>query len=360
MKRHAILALKVCLAIGLIVWLVTSGKLDFAKLRDVGDRWPWWLTAWAIFGGVVFLSAVRWHILLRAQNIHYSVRDTYALSLVGLFFSQVMLGSTGGDMVKAYIVIAEQKGRRSAGVVSVVFDRVFGLFILLGVALVASLTNWELLRTHPDLISFAALILSMFLGVIALGWLFFSPRVRAVAWVQVIYERLPGKALLARFEQALSTYKDCPRTLFLCALVSIVMHCGVVSSSICAAKTLIDGELPIAAFFFLIPLAHIAMAVPLTPGSIGTGEAAYDYLLGCVRIEQGSLIAIVMRTVYIAWALVGCICYLRRKRKVDSAMLEVKRAEADSAAPPAPHDPDGETLEASESLSSAARPTGSA
>lgn len=327
MKRHAILALKLCVAVALVAWLIGSGKLDLVQLRGVGERWPWWLAAWGLFGCVVFLSAVRWHILLRAQNITYSLRDAYALTLVGLFFSQVMLGSTGGDMMKAYIVVAEQKSRRSASVVSVIFDRAFGLFILLGVALVASLWEFDLLRANPDLMSFALLVLSMFTGVIVMCWLFFSPRVRQLAWMQAIYRRLPAKGLLARLEQALANYKDCPRTLLVCAGISIILHCGFICGAICATKALTSQEIPIAACFFVVPLAHVAMAVPLTPGSIGTGETSYNYLLGCVGIPQGSLVAIIMRSVYIVWALIGCICYLKRKRRVDIAIEEAKQAE---------------------------------
>ena len=99
------------------------------------------LVAFGLFDGVLLMASLRWRLLLKAHGIDYSLHDTFALTLIGLFFSQVMIGTTGGDMVKAYVVAREQKEQRSAAVISVLFDRALGLFVLLMVALVAILFN---------------------------------------------------------------------------------------------------------------------------------------------------------------------------------------------------------------------------
>ncbi|MCH2376548.1 MAG: flippase-like domain-containing protein [Planctomycetes bacterium] len=333
MKSRLILLAKFTLAAGLIYWLIASDKLDFEDLQAIDTRWPWLIGAYALFGLVLFLGAIRWRLFLDAQEIRYSLREAYALTMIGFFFSQVMLGSTGGDMVKAYVVAREQRGRRSAALMTVIFDRVFGLLILLVVALGAIAFNFDLVRADAELAGFAITVGVVLTGALAACACFYSERIRTAKWVRVTVRRVPFQGFLSNFILALDAYKRRPRPIAQAAAISVVLHVLVILSVVCAAKALIAGPVSIAHFFFLIPLAHIAMALPLTPGSIGTGEAAYAFLLGRVGITQGSLVSLLMRLVYLGWAVIGCAFYLQRKTKVSSAVHEARSTSGGSPVP---------------------------
>ena len=107
MKRRLIPIVKLAVAAALITWLISSGRLDFRKLAQVADRWEWMLAAQIPFTFVLLLSALRWRVVLSAQGIHYSVRETFSLTMIGWVFNQLMLGTVGGDVVKAYLVARE-------------------------------------------------------------------------------------------------------------------------------------------------------------------------------------------------------------------------------------------------------------
>ena len=329
MKRILLIVAKIALATGLITWLLLSGKLDFTELSGVSERWPWFLLAFGVFGGVLLLASIRWRLLLKAHGIDYSLHDTFALTLIGLFFSQVMFGTTGGDMVKAYVVAREQSEQRSAAVISVLFDRALGLFVLLIVALVAIVFNIGVVMANNELTTFALIVVVTFVSAVVITWAFYSERVRSVSWLRRLYNRLPFLGALSTIERVLYTYKSHPRAICICFVVSLLLHVCVVLTTVCLGIALLGHAFSISSFFFLIPVAHIAMALPINPpGALGTGEAIYSYLFERVNISQGGLLSLLMRCVNLGWAAIGCLYYLQRRTKVNKAVEEAKHIEA--------------------------------
>lgn len=330
-RRKLILILKLAVAAGLILWLVLSGKIDFHQLENVGGRWPWFVIAQVPFALVQILCAYRWRHLLKAQGIDYSLGDVFALNMIGQLFNQFMIGTTGGDMVKAYAVAMEQRGRRSAGVISVFVDRVVGLLVLVGVALVAILFNLDLIIHRPDLVSVAVLVVTIFFGSLAGGYVFYSERIRQLKVVRWGISKLPFRRVLAQLSQAIYIYKFHPREVLIVIAMSVAVHLCVVSTNLCLARALVPEALPWANFFFLIPIAQIAMAIPINPpGAIGTAEGIYAYLLTIAGISQGALICLLYRLTNYFWALVGCFYYLKRKGKLDQAVEAARHDEEEA------------------------------
>jgi uncharacterized protein (TIRG00374 family) len=327
-KRILLIAAKIVLAAALIIWLLRSGKLDFTELSGISKSWPWLVLAFALFGCVLLMASLRWRLLLRAQGIHYALHDAFALTLIGLFFSQVMIGTTGGDMVKAYVVAREQRQRRSAAVISVLFDRALGLFVLLLIALVAILVNIETVLADGELATFALVVVISFVCVVLGTWAFYSDRLRSVSWLQRLSARLPFTRALSAIERSLYAYKSHPRAIRTCFAMSVLLQVCVVLTTVCLGIALLGHSFSISSFFFLIPVAHMAMALPINPpGALGTGEAIYAYVFDRVGIAQGGLLSLLMRCVNLAWAALGCVYYLQRKTRVNEAVEEARQVE---------------------------------
>ena len=146
--------------------------------------------------------------------------------------------------------------------------------------------------------------------------------------VRWFLSKLPFRRILKQISAAIYVYKFHPREVLLVISMSVVIHVGVVSTNLCLARALIPEALPWANFFFLIPIAQIAMAIPINPpGAIGTAEGIYAYLLTIAGISQGALICLLYRLTNYLWALVGCVYYLKRKGKVDQAIEAARREE---------------------------------
>lgn len=332
-RKRAVLALKLLFATSLIAWLVFSGKIDFDLLANVKAGWPWFLVALIPFGGVLLVGALRWRLLLRAQNIHYSFSEVFSLSMIGLFFNQFLMGTTGGDLVKAYMVAREHPDRRSAGVMAVFVDRAVGLLVLVMVALVAMAFHLPQILDNPWLSSVAAVVAGIFSLSLLGGYVFYSERVRSPRWARALLLKLPFRGSLARLSEAVYIYKFHLREVGLAVLLSVMLHLMIVTMNILLAALVLQVSANWLEFFFLIPVAQIAMALPINPpGALGTGEWIYETMLPFAGVaEGGMLICLLQRCVYYVGALPGCIYYLKRKKQVEQAVDAARAADETTA-----------------------------
>jgi uncharacterized protein (TIRG00374 family) len=327
-RKHLIFVVKLVVAVGLITWLFRSGKIDLTELKHIGQGWPWFALAFVPFGFVLLLCGYRWRLLLRAQGIDYSFRDSLAVTMIGHFFNQFLIGTTGGDMVKAYVIATDHPEQRSAAVMSVFVDRVVGLLVLVAFALVGILFNLETIRAQPRLEFLATTAGIVFAASLFGAFLFFSERVRQLRVVQAIFDRLPLRHFVAKVARAVYVYKFHPGIVAGSVVISLVIHTLIVLLHLCVAKAILKDPFPWMTFFFLIPLAQIAMAIPIgPPGAVGTGEWIYATLLPLVNVPQGAAICFLQRFVHYGWALGGCTIYLRRRRKVQKAVQAATEAE---------------------------------
>jgi len=321
-KDRLILAAKFVLAAAVIYWLLRSGALDFGQLAGLRERWPWFVLANVPYGLAQLVAAARWRLLLRAGSLEYPFRTVMDLTLIGLFFNQMIFGSTGGDVVRGYAVAIEQPGKRSEAVMSVLVDRVLGLLVLFFMTLVAAGLRAGLLIEHPNLGVLVGIVAAVLVGTILVTWAFTSPWVVRHPMVARLLSRLPRRDLIERLGDALMTYGRRPRDLWLASLQSLLLHTGIIAMNLCLVMALVEGPFDWVAILLLVPLAHVAMTIPINPpGAIGTAEAIYAYLFSLIGITQGGLVCILQRLILYIWALPGGLIWLMRRRRVPSVPL---------------------------------------
>lgn len=328
MKRWALPCAKLALAAGLIYWLIRSGGLSV----DADDRaafagnWPWLLAAQAPYAVVLLLAAIRWRLLLAVQGVYRSFGEIYSLVLMGVFFNQVLFGSTGGDVMKAYYVARESPERRAAAALTVFIDRAIGLFVLMALACAATFLNLPLLREDPRLMELSVFIWVAVGGGLAFAGLFYLWRRNSP----------PGKegGIIRKLAEILSLYRSHPGVVLKAVAISVLLHSLVVITNLLLLRVLLPGEWPsLPILFFVIPLAQIVMAIPITPGAIGTAEAAYGWLFAAVGIPaRGALVSLLQRLTYCFWALPGLLIYLRSRKKLPLDVHQEPR-NADTATP---------------------------
>ena len=122
------------------------------------------LVSFFIMGATIFLGAFRWLVALRVQGLLLPWGRALRISLVAHFFNSFLLGSTGGDLIKAYYAARETAHRKTEAVVTVFVDRVIGLWTMLLFAVMMVVPNWELLRTHDRLRLLLLVIAGMFVA----------------------------------------------------------------------------------------------------------------------------------------------------------------------------------------------------
>jgi uncharacterized protein (TIRG00374 family) len=286
----------------------------------------------------VLIAGARWWWLLRVNGTDVSLGETLRLTWIGVFFNNVMLGSTGGDVVKALYIMKRCPGHRVQVIVSVIVDRVLGLASLALLAAVIVLFALDRFGT------IALGIWGVIVGVGLLGAIAFSKRLRSLVRLKSLLDRLPHRVghVLRLIDQAVFFYRDHKVVIIASLLTGIGNHVVSVLSVVLMGNALGVG-MPTFEYFVLIPVINIISAVPLMPNGWGIGEAMYQNLFGTygaphlagtadareVMGTRGVALSVLYRLHTIAWSLLGGVFMLFERDKVTRADIE-REAELES------------------------------
>ena len=323
--RKAIISIAKVAVVFAVVFLVLYRRIDlqslFADMRRV--PLPLLLAAWALFGCVFTLNTFRWKQMLAVQSIRASLLNLLDFSLIGLFFNNVMLGSMGGDVVKAYYLARKEAARKEAAVTTVVADRIIAFFSFFLIGIAGLVLNAGSMALRPAFILFIAFFLGI-IGVLLLlyqrSWLAAIPLFRSVR------RRLPFEKNIRLLYEAFYLYKGHTRRVATAVTVALVSQMTFITTLYVLARAMGIHQVTFRHFLILTPLCSTIFAIPILPSGWGTGEIAFVKLFGLLGVPAASALALdlVMRAMIIAWSLVGGILYARPRWRVPKGDLKTR------------------------------------
>jgi uncharacterized protein (TIRG00374 family) len=270
---------------------------------------------------LVFVTVInsRWWYLLRANGLGVRFLEAQRFGWIGLFFSNVLPGATGGDVVKAVYIARRCSGDKVRAVVSIVVDRIIGVLSLLVVGSLASLLAMD---RFPI---FATSMWLTGLGTFGFCFLLISPTLRRLLRFDALVARLPDKIsnVVTELDEAVLHYRDHLLGIGGWILASPVIYSLFVGSMFCMDRALGVG-LGIADYFFIVPVAAVIQGIPIAPAGWGIGEAAYGALIGKfgaatlpgipdaeqVMRTRGVALSVLHRVHVAAWSLLGGLAVL--------------------------------------------------
>ena len=278
---------------------------------------PWLLLAAVlIFPGCFFLTTLRWHLLLKAIDIHLPIRRTFALNMVGSFYNSFMPGSTGGDIIKAYYA-SKQTPHKTRAVVSVFVDRVLGLIalVLIGgtMAMIQYVASDNPLSPTAQACKHVATACAVILAAFVVGSIFMlSDRVRRATGLDFVLSRLPMQKLISNVQHVGQMYKRRPMLILLVLLITAPVHLTVIFSAMLAGHAF---GLPLSQqfYFVAVPVIKLVSAIPISPQGAGVMET-FALLLTSKQgatASQALALAMSIRVVELIWSLFGGIFVLR-------------------------------------------------
>ena len=145
------------LAIVLLVFLLREGGWNeilnaMQQIRIVDLFWV------ALLFLISRLAVVaRWHVLLKSGGVDIRFKDSASLTFTGLFASNFLPTTVGGDVVR--LGGAMQMGfDRAVCLASIVADRIIGMFGMFMVAPLGLVYAWNVIPAIPSKISFLGFI----------------------------------------------------------------------------------------------------------------------------------------------------------------------------------------------------------
>ena len=143
--KHWLLALKITLVAVVLIYLTNTGSLNISKLVIFIEK-PWLL--FNLFFSILFflssLVVIRWWLLLRAVGVEVRLTKLYFISWIGQFFSIFLPGSVSVVGVKAfYLLKANRTKGKTRPLISMLMDRIIGLFSIVLLAMISLLYNYD-------------------------------------------------------------------------------------------------------------------------------------------------------------------------------------------------------------------------
>ena len=307
-KRICGVLLKTALAGGLIYWLFKSKRLDYHAFLQI-EITPWVIGLIGLAVGGVFLGqlllALRLLLLLKAAKVDVTYGRVLGVTLIGSFFSAVLPGLVGGDVVRALYLCSDAVGKRANAVGTVIADRALGFYSLFLLGTIAWAAAWcvgAVALQNPALWTAPVLALGATVGLALIAAL---PRYAKWAMVRAAWNRVP-----ANLQNLLQTLHDClsrPGLLTVAVLLSLVNHSLVIATYL-AAAILLGDTLPWYAHFVLSPLATVLNMVALTPGGIGLTEGAFSLLYESAGSAKGASVGLIGRIIqYLSFTVSGLV-----------------------------------------------------
>ena len=302
------------------------------------NPWPFAL-ACVIWVCALFLTFTRWYILVRAQDLPFTLRNAIRLGLVSSYFNSILPGSVGGDILKA-VAIARDQRRQTVAVATILIDRVIGLWALAWLVALAGGIFWalgnrylvenEALKTIVRLtagIVFGSAVVWSLMGILS--------HERAAAMADRL-ERIPkvGRSV-AELWRAGWMFRKKKRAVGIALGMSLVGHMGwVMCFHLCVSSFPEIDRATFAEHLLVVPVGMTAQALFPLPGGVGGGEAAFGWLYTLLgKAAIGGILGCMVQRV-IAWGIgfVGYLAYTRIKKEMPppETVSEAAAAEADA------------------------------
>jgi glycosyltransferase 2 family protein len=327
----------------LLLWIFHSIFMSEGKMaaQSAGtnwaslDRWHQWHMAWttgprelwqmllltrlwalivsaALVGLALLVGVHRWRIVLEAQGLHLPLARATEISFVAQFFNSFLLGSTGGDLIKAYYAARETHHKKTEAVTTVFVDRLVGLWAMLFFAAVMMAPNFKLLLKSRDLYVPALFILAMLGGLtVVLALAFWGGVSKRFPRARHFLRRLPKGPVLERALDSCRQFGQQKTFLLKTIAISIFLNVLWVLQVMVLGKGL-GLSISTLALFVIVPVIFCISALPITPNGLGVRENLFVLMLAVMGVRRPAALSVSLLASAegLFWSLVGGLIYI--------------------------------------------------
>jgi uncharacterized protein (TIRG00374 family) len=276
------------------------------------------LLSFLLMGATVFIGVIRWQVVLKVHGLDMPLLRTTQISLIAHFFNSFLLGSVGGDVLKAYYVARETHHKKTEAVVTVLVDRIIGMFSLLLFACIMLPPNLTLFST-PSRRAVVALMIAMTVACALMMLFFFRGGVsKRFPKARDYLKRLPKGDMIERSLEAFREFGRNGRFWWEIIPISILANIVIVLHFL----SLTWGfRLHVSAHALaeIVPTVTSISALPITPSGLGVRENLYVLMLAApgvgVEASTALLLSLIGYSTSVAWSLIGGLVYITQRDK---------------------------------------------
>jgi glycosyltransferase 2 family protein len=361
LKKGLSVGLRVGFCLLLLLWIFHAIFLNEGKIAAQNSGLDWsrmgraqqWSLAWttgprdlwntlrlihpaallvsiSLVGLALLVGVVRWRIVLDAQGLHLPLGRATRISFVAQFFNSFLLGSTGGDLIKAYYAARETHHKKTEAATTVFVDRLVGLWSMLLFASLMMAPNYAMLRASRDVGVPALCILAM-LGALSvmLALAFWGGVSKGFPQARMYLRRLPKAEVLERALDSCRQFGKQRSFLLKSIAISLMINVIWVVQIIVLGQGL-GLSIPPMALFVIVPVIFCISALPLTPNGLGVRENLFVLMLAVIKVPKTAALSVslIASAQGLFWSLVGGVIYMGLRQK--EHLSEVTQDSADA------------------------------
>ena len=311
MKEMLKLFFKFILAAAILYWLISQGKLDFSLIKYSFQEPVYFALGFCMVSAQLLLGAYRFGLLIRIKSEHIKGGKLIGIQWISQFFATVLPGAFTSDLIKiGYVKRLDERLSKSYIVFAMLLDRVIGLNSLLFLAGVTSLIFYkQLIGLSPAMSKLILINITLFvISIFSMSLLFIKK-----SHQDFLLRFIPGGRVK---DLAIEVWKLQERQAFFRSYVmSILGHMLSITAFWIINIPFFQSPLSLEYFFTLIPLGHLAVVIPISPGGIGIGHAAFATLFGFIGHSNGASLYNVYWVLCLLISLLGIIPFFLYKSK---------------------------------------------
>ena len=259
--------IKIVISAALLTILVLS-----TDIREIGDaltgfRPIWIIPCLLVIAASVYVSAMKWGVLLKAQGVNVPVIRLFGYYTCGLFFNNFLPSSIGGDGARAILV--GRDGGTVGGAASVIMERILATVTLSLLGLLGAVFSKHVPTVVPVLMG---VLLAVGAGLAA---------VQLTGWVPKRLKTKEGKiaSIWRTFAEKSADIRKHPGAIVICLVESLVFQFLVAL----VVGTVIEGlgltRLPLPDLCMVVSASSVLAMVPVGLNGYGLREGTYAFLL---------------------------------------------------------------------------------
>lgn len=262
----------------------------------------------------VVLSGIKWSALLRARRIELPAREAVGFYWIGMFFSNFLPTSIGGDAIR--LTLARDRGGAHDLAASILIERLTGLAVLL-LVLGAGLAVQMLVPGQFSVPGWVWLaVLATATGMV-LAVLLPRPLRRLSTRIRRHLPNRFGRVIVfgERLLHSLAAYNADRPTLLRAVALSLPFYVTIVVSHI-AVLAAVGAQVDPVEVLVAAPLISLIAVIPLVPNGIGVAEGAFVLLYASAGVpaEVALAAALLRRLVDLGNSAIGGAVWAARRR----------------------------------------------
>jgi hypothetical protein len=322
-------SLPVRIGVAVAACVLVGKDLEWAALKGAFADLQLWtiLVGTAVFAFSQSIVGFRWWLFLRAQRIGVSLVLAEKLTFLGLFFSNFLPSSVGGDLVRAWYV-SRHSSRKLQAALGVLVDRIMGLMS----TLILAFTSLLLFMRGTHLFSFRRTegVMVLFKGISGPHFILVFLIVCGVLLMlkkplQTVTGRVFRHILHIAYQlrEVLGVYYRHPFVLLWALSLTIILQSIVITAYWLIGQDL-NIQAPLGYYFVFFPLVWVIGSIPVSIAGIGILEGGLVFLF--VRYtgaspEAAAALALCQRLTWLGASLPGLYFHLTGSHRHGSAGL---------------------------------------